>query len=286
MSGDFYGDLAASLRRGRPAAIARLIDALGTRLYDYLCLMLGDRDVATHALADTLIVGRGHIGRLREPRLPAWLFALARIEHKRRRSAASARAMPDALGALTALARLDGAHENATWAELAYLAMARMEPREREMLVLGAMRPVLSAADIAYVFGAGRADAADLHRRAVLRLRGEAALLGFDPGVTAAELMGAMSGYLLGRVPRERVMYMCVDPDLAGRRRRIQERAGPFGPDGFPVADAYVPGAVRAASHRGAPWPTRLVLPWRRASLVTRRSHQSVRRNLAYVPVQ
>jgi DNA-directed RNA polymerase specialized sigma24 family protein len=258
MSGDFYGDLAAGLRRGRPEAVARLIDALGTRLYDYLCLMLGDRDVATHALADTLIVGRGHIGRLWEPRLPAWLFALARIERKRRQRVASARALPDALGVLTALARRGGAHENATWAELAYLAMARMEPREREMLVLGAMRPVLSAADIAHIFGAGRADAADLHRRAVLRLRGETALLGFAPGVTAAELMGAMSGHLLGRVPRERVMYMCADPDLAGRRRLIQERAGPFWPDGFPVADAYVPGAVRVASHRGAPRPIRL----------------------------
>jgi hypothetical protein len=247
--------------------------------------MLGDRDVATHALADTLVVGRAHIARLREPRLPTWLFALARIERKRRQRAASARAVPDALGELTALARLDGAHADATWAELAYLAMARMEPREREILVLGAMRPILSADDIAYIFGAGRADAADLHRRAVLRLRGETALLGFDPGVTAKALMGAMSGGLLGRVRRERVMYMCIDPDLAGRRRLIQDRAGPFGPDGFPVADAYVPGAVRAASHREDP-PIRMVLPWRRASVVTRRSHQLVRRNLGYVPVQ
>jgi DNA-directed RNA polymerase specialized sigma24 family protein len=261
MSGDFYGDLAASLRLGTPEAIAWLLDAMGTRLYDYLCLMLGDRDVATHALADALIVGRGHIGRLREPRLPAWLFALARIEHKRRRRAAGARAMPDVLGALTALARLDEEHENATWAELSYLAMARMEPQEREILVLDAMVPVLSAADIADILGAGRANAADLHRRAVRRLRRETALLGFDPGVSAAGLMGAMSGQLLGRVPRERVMYMCVDPDLAARRRRIQERTGPFRPDGFPVADAYVPGAVRGARHRRAPRPIRLAFP-------------------------
>jgi DNA-directed RNA polymerase specialized sigma24 family protein len=261
--GDLYGDIAAGLRRGSPRAVAWLIDELGDGLHDYLSIMLGDRDVATHALADTIIVALGHLGRLTEPQLPAWLFSLARIERRRRQRIASARALPDVLGVLTAMAELDGGHEIATWPELAYLAMARMEPWDREILALGAMTPVLGTADIARVLGVGETVAADRHRHAVSRLREEAALLGFAPDVTAAELMREMSGYLLGRVPRERVLYMCVSPDLAARRRRIQHRAGPFGPDGFPVTDLYVPETVRATSHRGSPRPIRLVPPRR-----------------------
>ncbi len=258
---DRYGAIAAGLRRGSPAAVAWLIDTLGDRLHDYLSVMLGDRDVATHALADTIIVALGHLGRLTEPRLPAWLFALARNERRRRQRSAGGRALPDVLGVLTAMARLDGGHEIATWPELAYLAMARMEPWDREILALGAMKPVLSTADIARILGVGETVTADRHRHAVSRLRKEAALLGFTPGVTAAELMREMSGYLLGRVPRGRLLYMCVSPDLASRRRRIQHRAGPFGPDGFPVTGLYVPGTVRAASHRGSPRPVCLVSP-------------------------
>lgn len=162
---------------------------------------------------------------------------------------------------LAAAARRGGKYQAATRAQLAYLAMARIETREREILVLGAMRPVLSAADIPGLLGMDRAAAGDLSRHAVRRLREEAARLGFPPGTAAAELIGAMSGRLLGRVPRDRVMYMCLNPDLAGRRRQVQDRAGPFKSDGFPVRGACAPEPVTAARRRRVPGRHRLTPP-------------------------
>jgi DNA-directed RNA polymerase specialized sigma24 family protein len=235
-----FQDLANGLWRGSPDAVALLLDEMGQPLHDYLSLMLGDRDVATHALADTFIVALGHVGSLSDPEsLPAWLFALARREYSRRMRAAASRAMPDTLGTLKRLPSGDGADDKAaSTAELVYLTLVRLDPLEREVLVLAEFRWLLGSYDIARILGVRRADAARAHRHALHRLHDQIMRSGIGDGVTPGELLHWVSRYLLGAVPRERVIYMCLAGDLAERRRRIQKEAGPFGPDGFPAPAA------------------------------------------------
>jgi DNA-directed RNA polymerase specialized sigma24 family protein len=223
-----YGHLAGGLWRGSPRAVGDLVEAFGSPLYGYLGLMLGDRDVATHALADTFIVATGHIGRLRDvDHMPAWLFALASREHERQQRAATSRALPDALGALIA-------HASGTrLAERAYLALARLDRREREILLLSA-----AGIDVARALGTTDSAAVELRRGAVRRYREEATLLEFSPDIPLAGLIEAISRSMLGEMPHDRVLYMCLSPDMAGRRPRVRDRAGPFGPDGFPLTEA------------------------------------------------
>lgn len=238
--GDSYWGLADGLWRGNPEAVAQVLEQMGQPLYDYLSLMLGDRDVATHALADTIIVALGHVGSLSDPEsLPAWLFVLARREYQRRMRAAASRAMPDTLGTLKRLPSGNrAADKEASTAELVYLALLQLDPLEREVFVLAEFRWLLGSHDIARILGMRRADAAGVHRRALDILHDQIARSGIGDGVTPRELLGWVSRHLLGGVSRERVIYMCLASDLAERRRRVQKEAGPFGPDGFPMPPA------------------------------------------------
>lgn len=237
--GDSYRGLAEGLWRGNPEAVAQVLEQMGQPLYDYLSLMLGDRDVATHALSDTIIVALGHIGSLRDPEsLPTWLFVLARREYQRRMRAAASRAMPDTLGTLKRLPSGNRADKAASTAELFYLALLQLDPLEREVFVLAEFRWLLGSHDIAYILGMRWADAASLHRRALDRLHDQIVRSSIGDGVTPRELLAWVSRHLLGGVSRERVTYMCLASDLAERRRRVQEEAGPFGRDGFPIPSA------------------------------------------------
>jgi DNA-directed RNA polymerase specialized sigma24 family protein len=221
---DSHDHLADGLRSGNPEAVTGLIESFGAGLYSYLSLMLGDRDVATHALADTIIVAAGHITRLSDiDHIQAWLFALARRERERHQPAALARAIPDTLGGMTTPA--------------ACLAATRLDPREREALLLGAS---LAIADVARVLGTDETAAAELCDRARHRLRELAGVVGLDPRLADA----------IGGVPHDRLIYMCVASEMAGRRPRVQERAGPFGPDGFPLAAAEISAAADGSRRR------------------------------------
>jgi DNA-directed RNA polymerase specialized sigma24 family protein len=231
-----YDHLTDGLWRGSPQAVTRLVETFGTRLYGYLGLMLGDRDVATHALADTFIVATGHIGRLNEvDHLPSWLFALARRERARQQRAVASRAIPDVLAA-----------------DRAYLALAGLDVREREILLLSA-----AEADVARVLGTADGTPTELHRHAILRFREEAMRLGFGSDIEAADLIGKLP---VGVVPWDRVLYMCIAPEMANRRPRVRERVGSFGPDGFPLSDADKSGASSGGGRR------RGLRPWRTAA--------------------
>ena len=236
VAGSSYWGMADGLWRGNPEAVAQVLDQMGQPLHDYLSLMLGDRDVATHALADTMIVALGHVGALRDPEwLPAWLFVLARREYRRRMRAAASRAMPDTLGTLKRLTTDKAADKAASTAERFYLALLQLDPLEREIFVLAEFPWLLGPRDIVRILGMRRADAAALHRRALGRLRDLVARSGIGEGASPGELLEWVSRHLLGDFSRERVMYMCLAGDLAERRERIQKEAGPFAPDGFPV---------------------------------------------------
>src|SRR5580704_11473132 len=80
--------IVASLRAKSPGALAELLDSYGDQLFQYCWCMLGSRDIAQIALRDTLVVAEANIARLSVPGfLGSWLYALARIECLRRRSA-------------------------------------------------------------------------------------------------------------------------------------------------------------------------------------------------------
>ncbi|MEU8393588.1 sigma-70 family RNA polymerase sigma factor [Nonomuraea sp. NPDC048892] len=81
--------LVEALRARDPAALSALYDAYAESVYRYCWSLLLSADSAQVALRDTLIAAEAHAGALTTPeRLRAWLFALARAECLRRRTAA------------------------------------------------------------------------------------------------------------------------------------------------------------------------------------------------------
>ncbi|MEU4508459.1 hypothetical protein AB0G05_03090 [Nonomuraea wenchangensis] len=83
-------NLVEALRARDPGAPAVLYDAYAEGVYRYCRSLLRDADAAQVALRDALIAAEAHADALAEPaRLRSWLYALARAECLRRRTAAS-----------------------------------------------------------------------------------------------------------------------------------------------------------------------------------------------------
>src|SRR3954451_25245188 len=79
--------LVGALRSRDPDAIGAVYDAYADRLYDYCWFQMRNRDAAQMALRGTLMCADAHIGELRAPTpFGPWLYAIARIECRRRRS--------------------------------------------------------------------------------------------------------------------------------------------------------------------------------------------------------
>ncbi|MER7365943.1 RNA polymerase sigma factor [Nonomuraea wenchangensis] len=82
-------NLVEALRARDPGAPAVLYDAYAEGVYRYCRSLLRDADAAQVALRDALIAAEAHADALAEPaRLRSWLYALARAECLRRRTAA------------------------------------------------------------------------------------------------------------------------------------------------------------------------------------------------------
>ncbi|MFF0771919.1 hypothetical protein ACFYUK_23755 [Nonomuraea wenchangensis] len=83
-------NLVEALRARDPGAPAVLYDAYAEGVYRYCRSLLRDADAAQVALRDALIAAEAHADVLAEPaRLRSWLYALARAECLRRRTAGS-----------------------------------------------------------------------------------------------------------------------------------------------------------------------------------------------------
>src|SRR5690349_21468766 len=79
--------LVEALRSRDPIAIGSVYDDYATRLYGYCWFQLRNGDAAQIAFRDALMCAEAHIGELRAPgRFGPWLYALARIECRRRRA--------------------------------------------------------------------------------------------------------------------------------------------------------------------------------------------------------
>lgn len=283
--------LVGGLRSGDPGAVGAVYDAYADRLYDYCWFALRNREAAQLALRDALLAAEAHVGELRTPeRFGPWLYALARIECRRRRPPGPL--LPD-----LPIARHD--QDDVDLRVIAWRAMTGLPMLSQELLDLR-HRHALGAAPIAGVVGLPAREVTDLlsqagalleaaviaeiiahedpfecdGRAAILRdRRGE---LGDDQRealvchamqceVCAAHLPRTISitkvcALLPHAVPpaslREQVTSCFTDPRLAGYRLFAAARLRGFGRRGFPAQQ----GSGRAsAPARGWRWPRGLI---------------------------
>lgn len=293
--------LVEALRSRDPIAMGSVYDEYAERLYGYCWFQLRNGDAAQVAFRDTLMCAEAHVGRLRTPaRFGAWLYALARIECRRRLPAGPVQ--PD-----LPVARHD--QDDVDLRLMAWRAVMGLPPLSRELLDLR-HRHDLTNSDIALVLGVRAKEVPDLLRQAGVLL--EAALIaeilahdgldGCDRRIALlrprkaeidADLREALVRHslecaqcarhlpeniaprkvyaMLPRAPlpeqlRGHIMNCFTDPELAGYRLFAAARVARFGAHGFPVQ----PGSGRTtAFRRGADDPYRLARGWSRAVTAT-----------------
>src|SRR3569833_2986042 len=159
--------LVDALRSRDPIAMGAVYDDYAESLYDYCWFQLRNGDAAQVAFRDTLMCAEAHVGRLRAPdRFGPWLYALARIECRRRRPAGVVQ--PD-------LPEARHAQDDVDLRLMAWRAVAGLPPLRRELLDLR-HRHDLGNADIALIVGLRPRELGELFRQAGVLL--EAALLG------------------------------------------------------------------------------------------------------------
>src|SRR3569833_3179601 len=275
--------LVDALRSRDPIAMGAVYDDYAESLYDYCGLQLRIGVAALVAFRDTLMCAEAHVGRLRAPdRFGPWLYALARIECRRRRPAGVVQ--PD-----LPVARHD--QDDVDLRLMAWRAVTGLPPLSRELLDLRHRRG-LTNSDIGLVVGLRTKEVGELLGQAGVLL--EAALIaeilahdGLDACARRAALLSPRRDAidddlreslvrhplecsrcarhlpqniaprkvyaLLPRAPlppglRGRLMNCFTDPDLAGYRLFAAARVSRFGGPGFPQP----PGLGRAAALRRA----------------------------------
>ena len=89
-------ELAASIVDGEPGALAAAYSKYGDLLWSYCRSMLHEEDSASKAVADTFVVAASKLEVLpARGRLRAWLYAVARIECRRRMRSSRSKARPE-----------------------------------------------------------------------------------------------------------------------------------------------------------------------------------------------
>jgi DNA-directed RNA polymerase specialized sigma24 family protein len=273
--------LVEALRSRDPIAMGAVYDDYAERLYDYCWFQLRNGDAAQVAFRDTLMCAEAHVGRLRSPsRFGAWLYALARIECRRRRPAGPVH--PD-----LPVARHDQADVDLRL--MAWRAVTGLPPLSRELLDLR-HRHELADADIALIVGLRAKEIGELlvqagvlleaaliaeilahdglqscsRRAAILRPRGDEidedqreALVRHSlecppcarhlpENIAPGKVYDLLPHAPLPPSLRGQIMNCFTDPDLAGYRLFAAARVSRFGAHGFPQQ----PGTGRAAALR------------------------------------
>jgi DNA-directed RNA polymerase specialized sigma24 family protein len=89
-------ELAASIVDGEPGALAEAYRKYGDLLWSYCRSLLHEEGNAAGAVADTFVVAASKLGVLpARGRLRAWLYAVARIECRRRMRSTRSKARPE-----------------------------------------------------------------------------------------------------------------------------------------------------------------------------------------------
>ncbi|GAA4605612.1 hypothetical protein GCM10023195_19650 [Actinoallomurus liliacearum] len=279
--------MVGGLRSGDPGAIGAVYDAYADRLYDYCWFQLRNREAAKLTLRDTLLAAEAHIGELRVPeRFGPWLYALARIECRRRRPLGVPH--PD-----LPIARHD--QDDVDLRVIAWQAVTGLPALSQELLDLH-HRHSLETSDLAGVVGLPVREVTDLLHQAgelleaaviaeilahedTLECDGRAAILRHRRGELGDDVRAALVGHgiecdicaahlprtistakvcalLPHAVPsdslRRQVTGCFTDPRLAGYRLFAAARLRAFGARGFPRQQG--PGRADPAA-RGARWP-------------------------------
>ncbi|MGW4641735.1 RNA polymerase sigma factor [Sphaerisporangium sp. NPDC004334] len=267
--------LVEALRARDPGALAALYDTYAESIYRYARTLLEGPDSAQVALRDTLIAAEAHVHALADPgRLRVWLYALARGECVRRRSALRAMEAGDETEA--APAAPGGADGDLRL--VAVNAVAALPEDEREVLDL-LTRHGIPEHELAAVLGTTAEHAEQLHQSACHRLQDlvtteiltrnaspdcdgrERVLDGFtgeldqrtrelllehidhctvcaphrERQVSAAKVFNLLPLPELPETLRVRVMSCFIDPELVPYRRLVARRTGLLDPAGFPV---------------------------------------------------
>ncbi|WP_431894472.1 sigma factor [Nonomuraea sp. bgisy101] len=265
--------LVEALRVRDPGALAALYDSHAQSIYRYCWTLLNSPDSAQVALRDTLIAADAHVGELADPgRLRAWLYALARQECLRRRTAA----VEDVTETLVAVPPIADPAD-ADMRVMAWNAVRGLTAAEVELLEL-ATRHGLTTFDVAAVLGVTPRQIEVAHENArerlgdaitaeVLARKGpydcaqRAAILTGFSGELAAEMREEVIVHLgrcetcaphrsrqvaiakvfdllptvvLPETLRVRVMSCFVDPELLPYRRYVARRSAALDAAGFP----------------------------------------------------
>ncbi|MEU7897289.1 sigma-70 family RNA polymerase sigma factor [Nonomuraea sp. NPDC049152] len=265
--------LVEALRARDPGALAALYDSHAESIYRYCWTLLNSPDSAQVALRDTLIAADAHVGALAEPdRLRGWLYALARQECLRRRTAA----VEDVTETLVAVPPVaDPADADLRF--MAWNAVRSLTAAETELLELTA-RHGLSTSDVAAVLGVTPRQIEVAHESARERLgdaitaevlarkelydcaQRAAILTGFSGELTAemreqvvlhlgrceicaphrsrqvaiAKVFELLPTVVLPETLRVRVMSCFVDPELLPYRSYVARRSAALDAAGFP----------------------------------------------------
>lgn len=160
-------ELAASIVDGVPGALAEAYSKYGDLLWSYCRSQLHDEDNAAEVVADTFVVAASKLGVLPvHGRLRAWLYAVARIECRRRVRSSRSKAKPRAGEG----ERLRRAVKQLNTGELRQLrallgaAFAGLDRAERDVMQL--VWHGLDLAEVAVVLGTSRRNAHMLFGRA------------------------------------------------------------------------------------------------------------------------
>ena len=184
--------------------VTALLDSHGERLYLYFWLMLGDELSATRALTDTIIAVLPDPG-------PRELFTVAR------RVCQQYQPVPAALHADAKVATL---------AAVTVVALRRLDPDDREICVLGALRYGLDDSDLAAVFGTRTVE--DLRPRAAAAFGSELAACAAEAGLEQGRNLAGQALRQLGSdavaLPYGQIVPLATDAVLEGLREGIRAR--------------------------------------------------------------
>jgi len=160
-------ELAASIVGGEPEALAEAYRKYGDLLWSYCRSMLREEDSASVAVADTFVVAASKLEVLpAQGRLRAWLYAVARIECRRRlrSSRSQARPEPGESERLRRAVKQLNTGELRQLHTLLHAAFAGLDRAERDVMQL--VWHGLDLAEIALVLGISRRNAHVLFSRA------------------------------------------------------------------------------------------------------------------------
>jgi RNA polymerase sigma factor (sigma-70 family) len=160
-------ELAASIVDGEPGALAEAYSKYGDLLWSYCRSLLHEEDNAAGAVADTFVVAASKLGVLpARGRLRAWLYAVARIECRRRMRSSRSKARPEPGEGerLRRTVKQLNTGELRQLRALLYAAFAGLDRAERDVMQL--VWHGLDLAEVAPVLGITRRNAHVLFSRA------------------------------------------------------------------------------------------------------------------------